>query len=130
MSSLYWATEQQECWNLPTRVKTQNIVGIEHSWEILQFWWTLAPANMASWSSKSSRSYRSNVNWNLLKMAHCQLFQKISVCTNAFAFRKFILEDCLGQCGEQASFASSEFRPWLTQTLPVTTLKYSEVHCN
>lgn len=55
-------------------------------------------------------------------MAHCQLFQKISVCTNAFAFRKFILEDCLGQCGEQASFASCEFRPWLTQTLPVTML--------
>lgn len=81
---------------------------------------------MASWSFKSSRSYRANVISQIVEMAHCQLFQKMSVCTKAFAFHKCKLR-YLGQSSEWTVFASSELRPWLKQAFPMTipnTLKY------
>lgn len=82
---------------------------------------------MASWSFKSSRSYRANVISQIVKMAHCQLFQKMSVCTNAFAFQKCKLR-YLGQSSEWVNCLCQQrvktmIKTGISMTIP-NTLKY------
>lgn len=72
------------------RSKRKNIGGRQHSWEILKWWWVLDHSNMASWLFKSSRSYRSNVISLYIKNSLLPVVSE-NVCTDAFAFQKFIL---------------------------------------
>lgn len=88
MSLLCLAKEQwrryETPWNLPTEVK---ILLAGSTAEKPRVWWTLGHSNMASWSLKLLRPHRSNMISQILKVAHCRLFQNMSVCTNASAFQ-------------------------------------------
>lgn len=85
--ALFSQRTMEALWNtLKSANGSKNIVGRQHS-EKPRVWWTLDPSNMASWSLKLSRPYRSNMISQILKVAHCRLFQNMSVCTNASAFQ-------------------------------------------
>lgn len=87
MSSFYLAKEQRRILKSANRSKRTK-----YCWQIAQLRHPTILVNfgslyMASWPFKSSNSYRSNVISHLLKMAHCQLFQKISVSQMHLPFK-------------------------------------------
>lgn len=87
MSSFYLAKEQRRILKSANRSKKTK-----YCWQIAQLRQPTILVNfgslyMASWPFKSSNSFRSNVISHLLKMAHCQLFQKISVSQMHLPFK-------------------------------------------